>query len=131
MDALTGAGVYYGAATTEAAACHEQDVIVVGGGNSAGQGAMFLSRYARSVTIAIRSTGLEATMSRYLIDQIAQTPNIRLRPCTEVVARGGFEAAGKRDASRPEFRSAGDRVRRRALHLHRRGAGHRLARRRS
>ena len=89
MDSLTGAGVYYGAATTEAAACHEQDVIVVGGGNSAGQGAMFLSRYARSVTIAIRSTGLEVTMSRYLIDQIGQTPNIRLRPCTEVAAVAG------------------------------------------
>ena len=89
MDSLTGAGVYYGAATTEAAACHDQDVIVVGGGNSAGQGAMFLSRYARSVTIAIRGTGLEATMSRYLIDQIGQTPNIRLRPCTEVAAVAG------------------------------------------
>ena len=91
MDDLTGAGVYYGGATTEATACREQDVIVIGGGNSAGQGAMFLSRYARSVTIAIRGTGLEATMSSYLIDQIAATPNIRLRPCTEVV---GVEGSG-------------------------------------
>ena len=89
IDALTGAGVYYGAATTEAAGCGEQDVIVVGGGNSAGQGAMFLARYARSVTIVIRGSGLEATMSRYLIDQIEKTDNIRLRPSTEVSAVAG------------------------------------------
>ncbi len=89
IDALTGAGVYYGAATTEAAGCGEQDVIVVGGGNSAGQGAMFLARYARSVTIVIRGSGLAATMSRYLIDQIEKTDNIRLRPCTVVSAVAG------------------------------------------
>lgn len=89
IDALTGAGVYYGAATTEAAACGDQDVIVVGGGNSAGQGAMFLSRYARSVTIAVRGSGLEATMSRYLIDQIEKTANIRLRPSSVVTGVAG------------------------------------------
>jgi len=89
IDALTGAGVYYGAATTEAAGCGEQDVIVVGGGNSAGQGAMFLARYARSVTIVIRGSGLAATMSHYLIDQIGRTENIRVRPCTVVCAVGG------------------------------------------
>ncbi len=89
IDALTGAGVYYGAATTEAAACGDRDVIVVGGGNSAGQGAMFLARYARSVTIVIRGSGLAATMSHYLIDQIAKTPNIRLRPCTVVSTVAG------------------------------------------
>jgi thioredoxin reductase (NADPH) len=89
IDALTGAGVYYGAATTEAAACGDRDVIVVGGGNSAGQGAMFLARYARSVTIVIRGSGLAATMSRYLIDQIEKTPNIHVRPCTVVGAVAG------------------------------------------
>jgi len=89
IDALTGAGVYYGAATTEATACGEHDVIVVGGGNSAGQGAMFLSRYARSVTIAIRGSGLEATMSRYLIEQIGKTANISVRPGTVVSAVSG------------------------------------------
>jgi thioredoxin reductase (NADPH) len=89
IDALTGAGVYYGAATTEAGGCGGADVIVVGGGNSAGQGAMFLARYARSVTIVIRGSGLAATMSRYLIDQIERTDNIRLRPCTVVSAVAG------------------------------------------
>jgi len=81
----TGAGVYYGAATTEAPAFRGRRVIVVGGGNSAGQGAMYLSRYAEEVQIVVRREGLSETMSQYLIDQIAQTPNIRLRSRTELV----------------------------------------------
>jgi thioredoxin reductase (NADPH) len=85
----TGAGVYYGAATTEAPAFAGRRVIVVGGGNSAGQGAMFLSRYAQDVQIVIRRASLKETMSRYLIEQIAQTPNIQLRPCTEIAAVEG------------------------------------------
>jgi thioredoxin reductase (NADPH) len=80
----TGAGVYYGAATTEAPAFCGRRVIVVGGGNSAGQGAMHLARYAKDVQIVIRRESLRDTMSQYLIDQIAQTPNIRLRPQTEL-----------------------------------------------
>lgn len=72
----TGAGVYYGAATTEAYACSDQDVYVIGGGNSAGQAAMYLSKYARSVHILIRKPDLSATMSQYLIDQINSTKNI-------------------------------------------------------
>jgi thioredoxin reductase (NADPH) len=72
----TGAGVYYGAATTEAYACSGQDVYVVGGGNSAGQAAMYLSKYARSVHILVRKPDLSATMSQYLIDQINGTKNI-------------------------------------------------------
>ena len=80
----TGAGVYYGAATTEAAAFRGRHVLVVGGGNSAGQGAMYLARYAREVDIVVRRDGLRDTMSQYLIDQIAKTPNIRLRPRTEI-----------------------------------------------
>ena len=79
-----GAGVYYGAATTEAQACTGKSVLIVGGGNSAGQCAMHLSRYASDVQIAIRRDNLDDTMSRYLIDQIAATPNIRLRPRTEL-----------------------------------------------
>jgi thioredoxin reductase (NADPH) len=78
LDRFAGAGVYYGAATTEANACAGKDVYVVGGGNSAGQGAMYLSRFAANVYIVIRRTGLEETMSQYLIDQIAGTPNIHL-----------------------------------------------------
>jgi len=80
----TGAGVYYGAATTEAPAFAGRTVLVVGGGNSAGQGAMYLSRYAREVQIVVRRDTLHGTMSQYLIDQIAKTPNIRLRVQTEI-----------------------------------------------
>lgn len=87
----TGAGVYYGAATTEAAVCAGKRVVVVGGGNSAGQGAMHLSRYASQVDIVIRGASLQATMSQYLIDQIAKTPNIRLRAGTEVARVDGGE----------------------------------------
>jgi thioredoxin reductase (NADPH) len=80
----TGAGVYYGAATTEAAAFRDRHVLVVGGGNSAGQGAMYLARYAKDVDIVVRREDLRETMSQYLIDQIAKTANIHLRPRTEV-----------------------------------------------
>jgi thioredoxin reductase (NADPH) len=80
----TGAGVYYGAATTEAAAFRGKRVLVVGGGNSAGQGAMYLARYAQEVDIVVRRDGLRETMSQYLIDQIEKTPNIKLRTRTEI-----------------------------------------------
>jgi len=80
----TGAGVYYGAATTEASAFRDRRVIVVGGGNSAGQGAIYLARYASQVEIVIRRDSLRETMSQYLIEQIEKTPNIQLRPQTEV-----------------------------------------------
>jgi thioredoxin reductase (NADPH) len=84
VAALTGAGVYYGAATQEAPAFRDRRVLVVGGGNSAGQAAMYLARYARDVQIVIRRDSLRDTMSRYLIDQIDKTSNIRLRPRTEL-----------------------------------------------
>ncbi len=80
----TGAGVYYGAATTEAAAFNGRRVLVIGGGNSAGQGAMYLARYAKEVQIVVRRDSLRDTMSQYLINQIEKTPNIRLRTRTEV-----------------------------------------------
>jgi thioredoxin reductase (NADPH) len=80
----TGAGVYYGAATTEAAAFRDRRVLVVGGGNSAGQGAIYLARYAKEVEIVIRRESLRDTMSQYLIEQIEKTPNIRVRPGTEI-----------------------------------------------
>lgn len=80
----TGAGVYYGAATTEAAAFRDRRVLVVGGGNSAGQGAMHLARYAKEVEIVVRRDNLRDTMSQYLIEQIEKTPNIRIRPRTEI-----------------------------------------------
>ena len=86
---LTGAGVYYGAATTEAAAFRDRRVLVVGGGNSAGQAAMHLARFAKEVDIIVRRDSLRDTMSHYLIEQIEKTPNIRLRPKTELVRAEG------------------------------------------
>src|SRR5262249_53483929 len=68
----------------EAPAFGGRQVVVVGGGNSAGQGAMYLARYAKDVQIVVRRESLRGTMSQYLIDQIAKTPNIRLRPRTEL-----------------------------------------------
>jgi thioredoxin reductase (NADPH) len=70
--------VYYGAALSEAATYRGQDVIVVGGANSAGQGAMFFSRYARKVTMLVRGPNLSAGMSSYLVDRIAETPNVEV-----------------------------------------------------
>ena len=84
MERLQDAGVYYGAASTEALSCNGEDVYVVGGANSAGQAAMFFSKYAKRVIMLVRGPSLAATMSQYLIDQIAQTPNIQLEVNTHV-----------------------------------------------
>lgn len=91
LDKFTGAGVYYGAATTEAYAFKGKPVYIVGGGNSAGQGAMYLSRTASEVCICVRRPDLTETMSQYLIDQIEKTPNIKVIGCTEVVEGLGKE----------------------------------------
>ncbi len=91
LDEMTGRGVYYGSALTEAAACSEQDVYIVGGANSAGQAAVYLSRGAKSVTILVRGPSLEQSMSFYLIQQIRDIPNIRVRTCTEVIGAQGYE----------------------------------------
>ena len=87
--ALVGAGIYYGAATAEAMSLRGEDVFLLGGGNSAGQAAMLLARYARTVTMLALEGSLEEKMSRYLLDRIQATPNITVRPRTTVVeARG-------------------------------------------
>ena len=91
VEKFTGAGIYYGAAMTEAAACKGKDVFIIGGGNSAGQAAMYLSKFARKVNITIRRDDLTPTMSAYLINQIAQTANIEVLPNTEVCEAGGIE----------------------------------------
>lgn len=85
VEALTGAGIYYGAALTEAAYYRGEHVFVVGGANSAGQGAMFFSRYARQVTMLVRGSSLSRSMSQYLIDQIEATGNIDVRLQAKVV----------------------------------------------
>jgi thioredoxin reductase (NADPH) len=89
VERLTGAGIYYGAATTEAIHTQGQDVVVVGGANSAGQGAMFLSRFARKVSLVVRGESLSAGMSHYLVAQIGASPNIEVLLHAEVAeARG-------------------------------------------
>jgi thioredoxin reductase (NADPH) len=91
FDRLAGKGISYGAARSEAANTHGLDVQIVGAGNSAGQAAIFFSNHARRVTILCRSEGLEKSMSRYLIDQLATRSNIEVLCSTEVVAAHGEE----------------------------------------
>jgi thioredoxin reductase (NADPH) len=88
-DALTGRGVFYGSAMTEAPACVGSDIYIVGGANSAGQAAVFLARHARRVTMLVRGGDLGASMSHYLVRQIAEIPNIDVRLGTEVIALDG------------------------------------------
>ncbi|WP_433199403.1 FAD-dependent oxidoreductase [Dactylosporangium sp. CS-047395] len=88
---LHGRGVYYGSAATEAPSCTDQDVYIVGGANSAGQAAMFFSRYAKRVHLIIRAPNLNASMSQYLIDQIDNVEHIQVHPCTEIAAAHGDE----------------------------------------
>jgi thioredoxin reductase (NADPH) len=89
IEELVGAGVNYGAAMTAAREMEGYDVVVVGGGNSAGQAALHLARFARSVTIVVRRPGLEETMSKYLIDEIGYNERIEVLPSTRVVDGGG------------------------------------------
>jgi thioredoxin reductase (NADPH) len=89
IERLTGAGVYYGAGSTEALSCRDEEVYIVGGANSAGQAAIHFARFAKSVVMLVRGEGLGATMSQYLIDEIAQTPNIRVECGAQVVEAHG------------------------------------------
>ena len=89
LEALVGAGVFYGAATVEAQAVAGQRAFVVGGGNSAGQAALHLAKYARQVTILVRSGSLAASMSAYLIREIGSAPNVEVRYQAEVAGGGG------------------------------------------
>jgi thioredoxin reductase (NADPH) len=78
-EQLTGRGVYYGTVVTEVLTCTNQEVIILGGGNSAGQSAIYLSRFASQVTMVTIEDSLARTMSQYLIDQIQQAENIQVR----------------------------------------------------
>ncbi|WP_250121162.1 response regulator [Chroococcidiopsis sp. CCMEE 29] len=89
MEKLTGAGVYYGAAMTEALSCRDEDVYIIGGANSAGQAAMYFSKFARNVIMLVRSDSLTKGMSQYLIDQIEAMENITVRVNTSVVEAKG------------------------------------------
>jgi thioredoxin reductase (NADPH) len=89
VETLVGLGVTYGSAMSVAREMDGYDVVVVGGGNSAGQAAIHLSRFARSVTIMVRRPTLEETMSAYLVNEMAYNPRIDVQTCAEVVDGGG------------------------------------------
>ena len=119
FERLVGKGISYGAARSEASTAHGLDVHIVGAGNSAGQAALFFSTYARSVTILCRGDRLEKSMSRYLIDQIANALEHQRGVRSEVVAvHGDGIARGDRRQGRRDGRDDPARVGR-ALHLHR------------
>lgn len=89
IERFIGHGVYYGAARSDAALTQSVDVVIVGAGNSAGQAAIFFSRHARSVTMLVRGEGLEASMSTYLITQIAANDGIHVEVRSELVGLHG------------------------------------------
>ncbi|HKD95016.1 MAG TPA: FAD-dependent oxidoreductase [Gaiellaceae bacterium] len=89
LEALSGAGVFYGGPASEAHELTGGNVYVVGGGNSAGQAALHLARYAQRVTILVRAGGLESSMSHYLVQAIEANPGIEVRTGTAVTAGGG------------------------------------------
>ena len=100
IERLTGAGVYYGAAMAEGESVRGEDVYIAGGANSAGQAAMYFSRFARSVTLIIRGDSLSKSMSHYLIDAIAATDNAHVWTKTEVLEAVGSERLEKLVLSR-------------------------------
>jgi len=89
IEPFVGGSVYYGAAASEAVFYKDKRVFVVGGANSAGQGAMYLSRFASEVNILFRRDSLQSSMSKYLIDQIEGTENIKVKLNTEITAVDG------------------------------------------
>ncbi len=91
IDEYTGAGIYYGSSMTEAQACNNKEVFIVGGGNSAGQSAVYLSKFAKNVYIAVRKKDLTSSMSSYLIDQIDAIDNITLLGHTNITEATGTD----------------------------------------
>jgi thioredoxin reductase (NADPH) len=89
LEALNGAGVFYGGPVSEAPALSAKNAYVVGGGNSAGQAALHLARYAKQVTLVVRAQSLQSGMSHYLIQQVEATSNLVVRTRTEVVGGNG------------------------------------------
>lgn len=114
LERLAGAGVYYGAATAEARAAHGEHVYVVGSANSAGQGALYFSKFAAAVTVIFRGVELAEHMSQYLVDQIAARPNIELLARSHVVEAVGDEHL---EALRIEHLGTGEVITRRANQL--------------
>jgi len=94
LQQFEGRGISYWASPVEAKLCEGEEVALVGGGNSAGQAVVFLAPKVKRLHLVVRGPGLEASMSRYLIDRIAALPNVELHTGTEVEALEGDEAAG-------------------------------------
>jgi thioredoxin reductase (NADPH) len=91
IDRFVGNGVYYGAARSDSGIAHGKDVFIIGAGNSAGQAAIFFSRRSKSVTLIVRGESLDASMSQYLIEQLAANPNVTVETRSEVVGLHGVE----------------------------------------
>jgi thioredoxin reductase (NADPH) len=89
LEALVGAGLFYGASVSEARALTGEHVYIVGGGNSAGQAAMHLARFAKQVTLLVRGSSPAASMSQYLQDELGATANVDVRLNTEAIDGGG------------------------------------------
>lgn len=94
LSIFEGAGVSYWASPIEAKLCEGEDVALVGGGNSAGQAAVFLAPKVKRLHLMVRGKGLEATMSRYLIDRLGALSNVELHIGTEVIALEGNRTTG-------------------------------------
>jgi thioredoxin reductase (NADPH) len=108
LGEFEGRGVWYWASALEAKMCANEEVALVGGGNSAGQAAVFLANYASKVFMLVRGPGLAASMSQYLIDRIDATPNIELRPNTDLTALHGDMATGLTGISWRDKRSGAE-----------------------
>ena len=119
LDELTGRGVYYGADASDARQVVDDDVYIVGAANSAGQAALNMAQHARRVVMLVRASGLEASMSRYLVDRIEAHPAIEVR----TAQRGDGRARGRpprvAHAARPRRRHVRGGGRELAVRLHR------------
>ena len=105
LSDFEGRGIWYWASALEATMCAQTEVVLVGGGNSAGQAAVFLSQHAAKVHVLVRGPSLAASMSRYLIDRIEATPNIELRPHTEITRLHGEPSSGLAAVSWRDYRA--------------------------
>ncbi len=99
IDRFVGNGVYYGAARSDSGLAHGKDVFIVGAGNSAGQAALFFSRHSRSVTLLVRGPSLAASMSQYLIDQLAANTRVAVETRSEVVGLHGDDGLSAIDVA--------------------------------
>ena len=116
FDELTGRGIYYGASQSEASTLAGLDVFLIGAGNSSGQAAMYFSNYARSVTLVVRGSSLEKSMSHYLVEQLRSRDNVRVRLESEITAVHGDDHLEAVDVTSPAS-AATERVPAAALYI--------------